>query len=458
MKSIRRNLLLALLGAMCMAMLVGGLATYRVAHQEAGALFDYHLRQLALSVRDQRFQEPEEALASDENLDYVIRVWDLSGLTMYYSRPHAVLPELTQLGYSLAETDEGKWRMFAIQHHGMTIAVAQPMRVRNRLAADAAWRTLKPFFILLPVLGGLVWVLVGLGLRPLNSLAASLQKRSHDSLEALADTGVPEELRPLVAALNDLLARLKGAFDAQRDFVADAAHELRTPLTALQLQAQLVERACSDETRQQALDDLKQGLLRTAHTVQQLLTLARQEPGAGATNPVGRLELAVLAREAVIEHAKLAEARGIDLGLAEADAAAVVSGDADGLRILLANLLTNALRYTPCGGRIDVACRMLDGQPLLEVTDSGPGIPPDERERVFDRFYRRSNESETGSGLGLAIVRAIAQRHQATVSLLDAPGGGLLVRVTFLREGGREKGEATVFQVKRNLIAKGYCF
>ena len=138
MKSIRRNLLLALLGAMCMAMLVGGLATYRVAHQEAGALFDYHLRQLALSVRDQRFQEPEEALASDENLDYVIRVWDLSGLTMYYSRPHAVLPELTQLGYSLAETDEGKWRMFAIQHHGMTIAVAQPMRVRNRLAADAA--------------------------------------------------------------------------------------------------------------------------------------------------------------------------------------------------------------------------------------------------------------------------------------------------------------------------------
>ena len=175
--------------------------------------------------------------------------------------------------------------------------------------------------------------------------------------------------------------------------------------------------------------------------MQQLLTLARQEPGAGATNPVGRLELAVLAREAVIEHAKLAEARGIDLGLAEADAAAVVSGDADGLRILLANLLTNALRYTPCGGRIDVACRMLDGQPLLEVTDSGPGIPPDERERVFDRFYRRSNESETGSGLGLAIVRAIAQRHQATGSLLDAPGGGLLVRVTFLREGGREKGE-----------------
>ena len=112
----------------------------------------------------------------------------------------------------------------------------------------------------------------------------------------------------------------------------------------------------------------------------------------------------------------------------------MVSGDADALRILLANLLANALRYTPCGGRVDVSCRMEESRPLLEVTDNGPGIPPDERERVFARFYRRSNESETGSGLGLAIVRAIAQRHQATVSLLDVPGGGLLVRVTFLRE------------------------
>ena len=430
MKSIRRNLLLALLGTMCAAMLIAGWATYRAAHHEADALFDYHLRQIALSVRDQTFLGSPDFLANDENLDYVIRVWDLSGLTVYYSKPHESLPELTQLGYSIAETSEGEWRVFATQYHGLTIAVAQPMRVRNRLATDAAWNTLRPFFFLLPVVGMLVWVLVGLGLRPLARLAESVRKRTPDSLAPLPDEGLPEEIQPLAASLNDLLARLQAAFAAQRDFVADAAHELRTPLTALQLQTQLVERAAGDTERGAALDELKRGLQRTGHTVQQLLTLARLEPGA-VSMPSVRVELATLAREAVVEQARVAEARDIDLGLAEVDSRAVVMGDAEALRILLSNLLANALRYTPRGGRVDVSCRMRDGQPVLEIADTGPGIPEAERERVFDRFYRRPGEQESGSGLGLAIVRAIAERHDAIVSLHAAQGGGLLARVVF---------------------------
>ena len=434
MKSIRRNLLLALLGTMCAAMLIAGWATYRAAHHEADALFDYHLRQIALSVRDQTFLGSPDFLANDENLDYVIRVWDLSGLTVYYSKPHESLPELTQLGYSIAETSEGEWRVFATQYHGLTIAVAQPMRVRNRLATDAAWNTLRPFFFLLPVVGMLVWVLVGLGLRPLARLAESVRKRTPDSLAPLPDEGLPEEIQPLAASLNDLLARLQAAFAAQRDFVADAAHELRTPLTALQLQTQLVERAAGDTERGAALDELKRGLQRTGHTVQQLLTLARLEPGA-VSIPSVRVELATLAREAVVEQTRVAEARDIDLGLAEVDSRAVVMGDAEALRILLSNLLANALRYTPRGGRVDVSCRMRDGQPVLEIADTGPGIPEAERERVFDRFYRRPGEQESGSGLGLAIVRAIADRHDAVVSLHAAQGGGLLARVVFLKLG-----------------------
>ena len=434
MKSIRRNLLLALLGTMCAAMLIAGWATYRAAHHEADALFDYHLRQIALSVRDQTFLGSPDFLANDENLDYVIRVWDLSGLTVYYSKPHESLPELTQLGYSIAETSEGEWRVFATQYHGLTIAVAQPMRVRNRLATDAAWNTLRPFFFLLPVVGMLVWVLVGLGLRPLARLAESVRKRTPDSLAPLPDEGLPEEIQPLAASLNDLLARLQAAFAAQRDFVADAAHELRTPLTALQLQTQLVERAAGETERGAALDELKRGLQRTGHTVQQLLTLARLEPGA-VSMPSVRVELATLAREAVVEQTRVAEARDIDLGLAEVDSRAVVMGDAEALRILLSNLLANALRYTPRGGRVDVSCRMRDGQPVLEIADTGPGIPEAERERVFDRFYRRPGEQESGSGLGLAIVRAIAERHDAIVSLHAAQGGGLLARVVFLKLG-----------------------
>ena len=430
MKSIRRNLLIALLGAMFAAMLLAGWATYRAARNEADALFDYHLRQIALSVRDQTFLGSGDFLANDENLDYVIRVWDFTGLTMYYSKPHEQLPELTQLGYSIAETGEGEWRVFATQYHGMTIAVAQPMRVRNRLAADAAWNTLRPFFFLLPALGILVWILVGLGLRPLARIADSLRKRSADSLAPLQEEGLPEEIQPLAASLNDLLERLDAAFAAQRDFVADAAHELRTPLTALQLQAQLVERAGDDIERNAALDELKRGLQRASHTVQQLLTLARQEPGTAAPRNAA-VSLATLARESVVEHARLADARGIDLGLAQADDAATVAGDAEALRILLANLLSNALRYTPPGGRVDVTCTN-DGQTaVLEVVDTGSGIPEAERERVFDRFYRRAGEQEPGSGLGLSIVRAIATRHGASVRLESSQGGGLRVRVAF---------------------------
>ena len=444
MNSIRSNLIAALIGAMFAAMFFGGWATYSAAHNEASDLFDYQLQQIALSLRDQTFQGSAEALASDESLDYVIRVWNQTGLTIYSSRRHQSMPELTRLGYSTADSDEGEWRIFAIQYHGMTIAVAQPMRVRNQLATDAAWRTLKPFLLLLPALALICWLLVSRGLQPLAQLAQSLRVRSPESLEPLPEPDVPDEVAPLVGSLNDLLARLKVARDAQRAFVADAAHELRSPLTALQLQLQLVERAESDVARSQALADLKNGLRRTTHAVQQMLTLARQEPGA-AEYAMVPVSLAALVRAVVVEHERLAEAQQLDLGVTDADESAVVQGDADALRILLANLVGNALRYTPAGGRVDVACGQNEDGTFLEVVDNGPGIPAAERERVFDRFYRRHDDNavgigeKSGSGLGLSIVRTIADRHGASVRLSDAQPGdeasGLRVTVLFPNAG-----------------------
>jgi two-component system OmpR family sensor kinase len=388
------------------------------------------LQQIALSLRDQRFQGSAEALASDESLDYVIRVWDQNGLTTFYSRPHDPLPELTRLGYSTTGTKEGAWRLFAIQYHGQTIAVAQPMRVRDRMAAGTAWNTLKPFLVLLPVFGVLIWWLVGRGLRPLGRLARSVKARTPSLLDPLPAEGVPEEVRPLVDSLNDLLGRLKTALDAQRAIVADAAHELRTPLAALQLQAQLVERADSDAERRVALDDLKDGLQRATHGVQQLLTLARQEPGAVEAQ-FSAVCLAPLVREVVTEYSSLASVRDVDLGVSYAEEVASVPGDPAALKILLANLISNALRHVPEGGRVDVACGVCEGSAYIEVADNGPGIPVEERERVFDRFYCRGGES--GAGLGLAIVKAIAQRHGAIVRLLDSEIGGLLAHVVFSR-------------------------
>ena len=430
MNSIRKKLLLTLIGAMAVIMLLGAWATYRAAGQEANEIFDYHLQQIALSLRNQTFQGQTEALAGDESFDFVIRIWDQNGLSLYYSRPHRALPDIARLGFSTEHTSEGDWRTFALQYQGETIAVAQPMRVRQNLAATAALRTLIPFVVLLPLLAALIGWVVSRELRPLTDLARFVRQRTPAALEPISERAVPIEALPLVESLNDLLARLQQAIQSQREFIADAAHELRTPLTALQLQIQLLERAENPENRAEALANLRAGLERATHTVQQLLTLARQEPGA-IEQKCASVALADLLRQVVAEQATLAAAKNLDLGVEAADLAARVWGDAEALRILLSNLVGNAIRYTPDQGRIDVRCGVAGERAWLEVADTGPGIPVAERERVFDRFYRRPGESVQGSGLGLAIVRVIAQRHRAVVRLDDAPSGGLRVRVDF---------------------------
>ena len=430
MNSIRRKLLFTLIGAMTVVMLLGAGATYTAARDEANSLFDYHLEQIALALRDQTFHGYTEALAGEKNFDFVIRIWDQDGISVYYSRLHRILPDIVRIGYTTESTSEGYWRVYALQSPTRIIAVAQPMSVRARLAATTALRTLIPFLVLLPILAFLIWLLVSRSLRPLSDLALAVASRTPDALADLDEVGVPEEAQPLVHSLNALLSRLRAAILAQRDFIADAAHELRTPLTALQLQTQLLERAVSDVDRAAALQDLKQGLGRTIHTVHQLLTLARQEPSA-VEPEFGKVLLADLVRQVVADHATLAAVKDIDLGAIAIDPMTSVMGDREALRIMLTNLVGNAVRFTPVGGRIDVSCGTVCERACLEVADNGPGIPPAERERVFDRFYRRDGEVAPGSGLGLAIVRTIAVRHGATIHLGDAAGNGLLVRIEF---------------------------
>jgi two-component system OmpR family sensor kinase len=257
-----------------------------------------------------------------------------------------------------------------------------------------------------------------------------VRTRTPEALDPFTESGVPDEARPLVVSLNELLGRLRATLQIQRDFIADAAHELRTPLTALQLQAGLLERATGEAERSEALGDLKAGLERAIHTVQQLLALARNEAGAKLHAFAG-ISLAEVLRQVVADHATLADAKEIDLGVSVLDPAATIMGDGDALRTLLANLVANALCHTPASGKVDVSCGVDTGRVWLEVADNGPGIPAEERERVFDRFYRRSGQSSSGSGLGLAIVRTIARRHKAEVCLDDTPGGGLTARVVF---------------------------
>lgn len=439
MTSLRRTLLLSLLGAIALVSAVLGFATYHIARGELDTLMDAQLRQLAFSLRDQQPGRPIglPPTAPGEAFDFVIQIWDRQGVRLYLSQPHEVLPALAQIGYSTVSTSAGDWRVFSVPVREHVVQVAQPMAVRSRIAADAALRTVMPLLALMPLLGGLIWYLVGRGLQPLARLAGEVGARRPDVLERLPAARVPDEVRPLVAALNGLLERLEQAWMVQRAFVADAAHELRTPLAALQIQLQLAERADSAEAQRAALGSLRDGLQRARHLVAQLLVLARQEPGAEAGAPFAALALDEVVRRVLVEHAALAQARGIDLGAGEI-AAARVTGDADALHTLLANLVDNAIRYTPAGGRVDVElARAPDGQTLrLSVADSGPGIPAAERERVLDRFYRgaesgQSDRGQPGSGLGLAIVHRIAQRHQARLQLGEAALGGLCVTVDF---------------------------
>ncbi|MEW6039772.1 MAG: ATP-binding protein [Pseudomonadota bacterium] len=429
MKSIRRELIAALLGAIALATSIGAYATFIAARGEVDALLDYQLRQFALSLGDQSYVPPVPPARTD--LDFVIQVWSPEGVRLYFSHPHRALPGLVGAGYATVETREGAWRVFAMPLARRVIQVAQPMRVRNKLALEAASRVLTPFLVLLPVLSLTIWFLVGRGLAPLRRLARAVAVRNPQSLAPLPETSIPEEALPLVRSVNDLLARLSEALAAQRAFIADAAHELRTPIAAMQLQADLAEHAGTADERGAAMEDLKAGVRRAARAVQQLLTLARQEPDA-ASVPLTRVVLADIARQVVAEHAGLAARKSIDFGFAEVDADLSVTGDPGALHTLLANLVDNAVHYTPPGGVVDVSVRRgEDGRPCLEVADTGPGIPAAERSRVFDRFYRGAETTEAGTGLGLAIVRAIADRHGAAVTFADGAEKGLCVRVVF---------------------------
>ena len=434
MRSIRRELLVWLLLGIALAVAAAAVGTYLRARVEANELFDYQLKEMAASLTDAPFAAvPAGAGSIGAGSDaMVVQIWDRNGVQLFLSQPRRVLPQNAQLGFSTVATESGQWRLFSALAAGQVVQIAQPMSARRELAASMALRTIMPLLAVLPFLALLIWFTIARGLRPLDQVAVAVARRSPALLTPLPDSDLPREVQPLVGALNGLLSRLRHTLDAQRAFVADAAHELRTPLTAVHLQAQLAERATTDGERAAALAELKAGLERATRLVEQLLTLAREEPGVSGSQAT-TVNLAALAREVIADLAPLAGAKGIDLGLSSASAS-TVSGDADALHTLISNLVDNAIRYTPAGGKVDVALGNDGGGVALTVRDNGPGIAAEDRERVFDRFYRGSGAGGIrGSGLGLAIVKRIAERHFADLALapgIDGHGLGVTVRFT----------------------------
>jgi two-component system, OmpR family, sensor kinase len=311
--------------------------------------------------------------------------------------------------------DGQTWRLLLrTRPDGSRVAIAQPTSARDEIARDSAVHTIVPLGLLIPCLMILVWIVIHISFKPVSRLAAQLDAKHFDDLQALSPDGMPNELRPFIASINRLLQRLADMFAHQRRFVASAAHELRTPLTALTIQAENLDYSELSPEGRERLSVLRAGINRTAHLVEQLLAHARYDHDNALrfeTVSLGNLVKAVVA-----DLLPPARARTIDLGFEHFEDV-VVSGDMTSLTILVRNLLDNALRYAPESGTVDIEIRVRDGEGLLLISDTGPGIPEEDLERIFEPFNRGSRPVGLGTGLGLAIVQRIVQAHRGSITL-----------------------------------------
>lgn len=432
MNSIRRHLLLWQIGALVLTALLASLLTYSLAWDGFNRLRDFGLEQIAYSIVRHGVvtsDEDEEADAADRG-QFISQIWNTDGSLAFSSLENGGPPPQKPGKHKIRWQGE-EWHIYTLDDDGVIIQVGNPIANRARIFAGIAPWLLLPISVLVIVLGGFIWMSVGRALSPLERVRRELGLMDAGKLTQLETRNLPDEVAPLVETLNDLLARLDSLLSGQRRFVADAAHELRTPLTAVRLQTQIAQRAASTAEQDIAYERLIAGLDRASHLVDQLLQMARLEPDTRQAEFVP-VRIDQLAKRVVGDLSALADARAIDLGAGTCQPA-VVSGNEASLRAMLSNLVDNALRYTPQGGRVDVEVMVEPGRAVLTVDDTGPGIPEADRERVFDRFHRLAGADIPGSGLGLAIVREVVRLHHGEIALMDAPGGGLRVRVVLPR-------------------------
>ena len=429
--SLRQRLMVSVMTAILLAALFQAASAYRGALRQADAMFDYHLQQMAYALRGgPALAVPLLEADGRDGVDTMIQIWGADGVQLFQSRQVA-LPPHAVLGFSDLTHDGVRYRVYSMQTDQQTIQIAQDMDERESRARALAVRAMTPMAVIAPVLMLVLWWVIRRSLDPLERTRQQVAARAENDLSPLHENDLPDEVRPLVQEINLLFGRLHTAFDAQKSFVANAAHELRSPLTALKLQAQALERSHDDTLRQQAAERLHQGIDRAIRLMNQLLLLARQEAASADGSATQALDLQQLVQQVVGEVLPQAGARSIDLGT-RASGPVWLDGEPEALRILLRNLLENAIKYSPPGGRVDVGLAPGQSGARLTVEDSGPGIPEEERAHVFERFFRGAQAKGSGSGLGLAIVQAIALRHHATVTLGQSPAlGGLKIQVDF---------------------------
>ncbi len=405
-------------------------AAYLAGYQEAMELQDTQLRQIAVLVHRWGNLPPSvlEPQGADVDEDARIIVERLDGPA---PADGLHLPRSLADGMQQVESDGKSWRIFVQSGSGGRIAVAQRTSVRDETALDGAQRALYPLLALIPMLALLCAWVVRRALLPVRKLAAELDGRDEGRLDPLPIAAAPQEIHPFLASINRLLDRLAVLLERERRFVADAAHELRTPIAALSLQAENLAHADLGADARARLGSMQQGLARARAVLEQLLSLAHAQSGRGPAPR--RTDPAQVLHQVIEDLMPVAELRRIDLGM-ERDEGAPILADPTQLYTLLRNGLDNALRHTPEGGRIDLAVYTEAGdggvpRVNIEISDTGPGIPPQDLQRALEPFERLEHSAGSpGSGLGLAIMRSIAQNSGGRLELENRPAGGLRVR------------------------------
>jgi two-component system sensor histidine kinase QseC len=358
------------------------------------------------------------------------QIFRSGGSVLMRSARAPALPLDGGLGYADVAEGGTDWRSLTLEtaDGALRVQVAHPARSRNKEALEIASNAALPSALLLPPMLALIYFSVRRGLKPLDDLAADVASRSPENLAALPAETAPREAQSLVKALNRLLDRLTAALDNERRFTADAAHELRTPLAALKVQAQIALATRDPQQQGHALAQVLVGADRATRLVEQLLRLARLDPIVRLPDP-RQLDLAEVARASADEAGSAAAAADKTLRLVVPEEPVAVSGDPDLLGVAVRNLIDNALRYTPPGATVTVSAGLEHGEPLLAVTDDGPGVPTEELQCLGERFYRGREASAEGNGLGLAIVHRVAELHGARLEVENVEGGGFAARL-----------------------------
>lgn len=439
--SIQLKLSLSLSLAIVVVALLAGAFSFTAAFNEAHELQDDTLQQVAKLFDRQALAPSSPGSAQDSAEEHRVIVQHLTpaGDTADATAADALLPLPATLSdglHTLVVNGQTLRVLVKTTARAERIAVAQDTDVRDEIARDSAWHTLLPLLVLVPVLLLVVGDLVRKMFRPIAALSAEIDQRAEQALHPVNEAHLPLEVRPFIVAINRLLKRVEQSMETQRRFVADAAHELRSPLTAMVLQAERLADTPMSPLASERLATLRRGMVRGQNLLNQLLALAQAQTTPSAVQqPVSPQACASVQRvyRSVLEDLMpLAQAKRIDIGVDDAQDVRV-QGSAFELTTLVKNLVDNAIRYTPDGGRVDLGIRVEQGRAVLRIQDTGPGIAAAERGRVFDPFYRTLGSEQTGSGLGLCIVKAIAQRLGAQLELAfsdEAAQRGLCVTLS----------------------------